>query len=288
MESTGPIVVKVGGGADIAFDALYDDLAALMRSGTPWVLVHGGNALLTELQERVGTPPRFVTDGRGKVSRYTDAETMELFAMAYAGALNTRHVAALRARGIDAIGLSGVDGGLLVGTRQPTIRVVEEGKKKVLRDDHVGTLHTVNGDLLRLLLGNGYAPVVTLPAYADGPEGAGGVPINIDGDTAAFRIAEALGARALVYLSDVPGLLRDPEDRGSLIQEIAGEAGWQEALTVGKGRMRRKVEGARDAVAAGIPLVVFRDASAPEPVSSAIRGEGTHFRGPVPVREATA
>lgn len=282
------VVVKVGGGASLDFDGLYDDLARLTRAGVRWVLVHGGNAELTALQERIGSPARFVEDGKGRVSRYTDAEAIDLFAMAYAGKLNVRHVCALRARGVDALGLTGVDGGLLTARRRARLRCVEDGRKKVLRDDHTGTLTGVNGDLLRLLLDQGHAPVVTVPAYADGPEGEHGVPINIDGDTAAARIAEVLGADALVFLSDVPGLLADVDDPGSRIARVEGAEGWAAAFDAVRGRMHRKVEGARDAVAAGVGRVVFAAANADRPLVGALTGTGTVFTGPVPAPAPSA
>lgn len=279
-DTNGLLVIKIGGGAELDLDALWDDLAALHQNGRRFVLVHGGNAALTALQERLGQPPRFVENGRGGVSRYTDAETMELFSMVYAGQMNVRHVCGLRARGVNALGLTGVDGGLLVGERQPALRCIEDGKKKVLRDDHTGTLTRVNAPLLELLLDQGYVPIVTVPAYAEGPEGAGGVPINVDGDTATLRIAMALGASELVFLSDVPGLLRDIEDRDSLISEIQTPEAWWDAEQVARGRFRRKLEAVREAVANGVGTVVIASGSVARPVSQALEGSGSHFRDP--------
>lgn len=275
----GPVVIKLGGG-DLDATHLYQDLAILQEAGIPFVLVHGGNAALTRLQTRLGQPPVFVESQSGGVSRYTDLDTIEAMAMAYAGQANVAHVCALRARGVNALGLTGVDGGLLTGTRRPVLRGRVDGKRMILRDDHVGSIDSVNVALLESLLTQGYAPVVTVPAYADGPEGDGGVPINVDGDSAAQAIAQALRARALVYLSDVPGLLANVDDPTSIMSVVHDEAAWTQATAAGRGRFRRKIEGARAAVLAGIGCVVIASANQTNPLAAALGGAGTTFLSP--------
>ena len=143
------IVVKVGGGEGIDYDALCADIADLWRAGQRLVLVHGGSHETNMLAERLGHPPRFVTSPSGYSSRYTDRETLEIFMMAYAGKVNKLIVERLQSLGVNAVGLSGLDGRLLEGKRKAAIRIVEDGKQKVLRDDWTGTIERVNAGLAR-------------------------------------------------------------------------------------------------------------------------------------------
>jgi acetylglutamate/LysW-gamma-L-alpha-aminoadipate kinase len=184
----------------------------------------------------------------------------------------------LRAAGINAVGLSAIDGGIATGRRKPVLRGIEDGKTKVLRDDHAGTLEHVDPQLIRLLLDNGYLPVLTPPAL-----GEEGVPINVDGDKLALEMATALGASSLLFFSDTPGLLRDREDETSLISEIDATAP-DAALAAAGGRMVVKVEAALGAIERGVGRVIFADGRAEAPVSRALRGEGTVVRGsPTPL-----
>jgi acetylglutamate/LysW-gamma-L-alpha-aminoadipate kinase len=264
------IVVKVGGGAGIDVDAVLSDVAALWKSGTPLVLVHGASDETNQLSERLGTPPRFVTSPSGHASRYTDAATLDVFAMA-SGKLNLRVVEKLQRLGANAVGLTGVDGRLLEGERKDTIRAVENGKRLVLRGDYTGTIDRVNADLLRLLLDAGYLPVVTVPAIS-----TAGEAVNADADRAAAAVAGALDADHLLILSNVPGLLRDVNDPSSLVARIpVAEIDAYEAFA--QGRFKKKLLGAREALDLGVKEIVFATANLPQPVSAALSGGGTHI-----------
>ncbi|MDP9362817.1 MAG: [LysW]-aminoadipate kinase, partial [Chloroflexota bacterium] len=225
------LVIKIGGGAAIR-DAAYANFAAdLATLDEPAVVVHGGNAEFSRLSRELGMPPRMITSASGRVSRYTDAATMDAMLMAYAGKVNKRLVAALQAAGVDAVGLSAIDGGIARGRRKPVLRGTEDGKPKVLRDDHAGTLEAVDLRLLRLLLDAGFLPVLTPPAL-----GEDGVPINVDGDKLALELAVALGAAGLLFFSDTPGLLADKDDERTLIRELDA-ADPEAALAAAAGRM---------------------------------------------------
>ena len=263
------LVIKIGGGAAIGeggYTNFAEDLAALAE---PVVVVHGGNAEFSDLSRRLGMPPRMITSSSGRVTRYTDAATMDSMLMAYCGKVNKRLVATLCAAGVNAVGLSAIDGGIATGRRKPVLRGTEDGKNKVLRDDHAGTLQTVDPTLIRLLLQNGYVPVLTPPAL-----GEEGVPINVDGDKLALEIATALQADGLLFFSDAPGLLRDRHDESSLISEIDASSP-QSALAAAAGRMVVKVEAALGAVERGVGRVVFADGRIPNPIRSALDGQGT-------------
>jgi [amino group carrier protein]-L-2-aminoadipate 6-kinase len=181
-------------------------------------------------------------------------------------------VATLRAAGINAVGLSAIDGGIGVGRRKPVLRGTEDGKTKVLRDDHAGTLETVDPSLVRLLLDNGFVPVLTPPAL-----GEEGVPINVDGDKLALELATVLGADGLLFFSDTPGLLLDRNDETSLIPEIDASQP-EAALASAAGRMLVKVEAALGAVDRGVGRVIFADGRIANPVRAALAGQGTTIR----------
>ncbi len=265
------IVVKVGGGTSLDIDAVVADIAALRAAGTDLVLVHGGAQTTNAVAEALGHPPEFVTSETGHVSRRTDRRTLEIFEMVYCGQLNKMWVEKLQRQGVNAIGLSGLDGRLFEGARKDTLRVRVNGRRLVIRDDWTGTVERVNAPLLKLLLGAGYFPVLT-------PPGAStlGEAINVDGDRAAAMVAGALAADALVILSDVPGLLRAFPDESSLITAIP-RAEADDFMKFAGGRMKKKVMGAVEAIAAGVRTVIFADGRLASPISRALAGAGTHI-----------
>ncbi len=263
------LVVKVGGGRGIDYDAVCDDLAALHREKRPFVLVHGGSHETNVLSERLGKPPRFVTSPSGHESRFTDRETLEIFEMVYCGKMNKGIVERLVQRGLPAIGLSGVDGRLLEGVRKESVTVIEEGRKRVLHGDFTGRIDRVNVGLLKLLLEAGYVLALCPPGVSHE-----GVAINVDGDRAAARVAAALGADDLVILSNVPGLLRDVADDTSLVTTIERD-GLDEAMPLAQGRMKKKLLAAREALDGGVKRVVLGDARRDQPITRALQGSGT-------------
>jgi acetylglutamate/LysW-gamma-L-alpha-aminoadipate kinase len=268
-EDTDMLVIKVGGSAGNDYDALCDDLTTIWNRGQKLILVHGGSDETNRLGEALGHPPRFVSSPSGYTSRYTDRRTLELFMMAAGGMVNKSLVERLQMRGLPAVGLSGLDGRLLEGKRKATIRIIEDGRQKLLRDDWTGTIERVNHALLITLLDAGYLPVIA-PLAAS----TAGEALNIDGDRAAAAIAAALQAETLLLLSNVPGLLRNFPDEHSLIERIPRNA-IAAHLEYAEGRMKKKVLGAQEALEQGVSRVVLGDARQPESVSRALAGAGT-------------
>ncbi len=266
---SGLTVVKVGGSEGVDLDAVCDDVAKLTANGARLVLLHGGSSETNRVSTLLGHPPRFVTSPSGHQSRYTDRATLEVFEMVYCGKVNKGIVERLQARGVNAVGLSGLDGRLFEGRRKESVRTVEDGRVRVLHGDHTGVVERVNAPLLRLLLDNGYLPVLTPPAISH--EGAA---INVDGDRAAAAVAGAMGAEALLLLSNVRGLLSQFPDEGSLVR-ILERGCIEEAMAYAGGRMKKKLLGAREALEAGVRQVVLGDARRQWPVSAALAGEGT-------------
>ncbi len=258
------IVVKVGGASGINYDHVLQDIVNYKDV----VLIHGGSDELNNISLKLGKPPLIITSESGHVSRRTDKETLEIFNMVYCGKMNKMIVEKLQKLGINAIGLSGIDGKLMIGKRK-NITIVENGKKKILRDDYTGKVEYVNVDLLKLLISNGYLPVLTPPALSYEQEA-----INVDGDRASAVIASSLNADVLIILSNIPGLLMNVNDESSLIKEITKEDS-EKAMLFAQGRMKKKVLGAFEALENGVDKVIFSDARIEEPITKALQGWGT-------------
>lgn len=265
------IVVKLGGSEGIDLDAFAADAAASIRAGHRLIIVHGGSHQTNVLSEQLGHPAKFITSPSGHTSRRTDRRTMEIFQMACRGQLNQQLVERLQRLGVNALGMSGMDGRLWEGSRKPAIRSVENGRTVVIRDDFTGTVETVNVGLLRMMLNAGYTPVVSPPAISVDSE-----PINVDADRAAAQTAAALGAQTLLLLSNVPGLLRKFPDETSLIPHIRRPE-VEAFIELAGGRMKKKVMGAGEALKGGVGRVVISDARIASPITRALTGAGTVF-----------
>lgn len=263
------LVVKIGGGSGIAIEPTVADLSEMTRAGRRTILVHGASGDTNLLAERLGKPPRFVTSVSGIESRFTDRETLEIFEMAYCGKGNKAIVEAFQRRGVNAVGLSGLDGRIFEGKRKDAITILEGGKRKVLRGDYTGKVERVNTGLLTLLLDHGYLPVLCPPAAS-----YEGEAVNVDGDTAAAMLAVAVKAEEFLMLSNVPGLLRDLKNPASLIDRIPAAA-VDEFMPVAQGRMKRKLMAAATALEGGVRRVILAAANTERPVAAALAGGGT-------------
>ncbi|MCP4535900.1 MAG: [LysW]-aminoadipate kinase [Chloroflexi bacterium] len=264
------IVVKAGGGEGLDMETVCADVAELVTRGEQVVLVHGGSHETNVISEKLGHPPRFVTSVSGHSSRYTDRETLEIFAMVVAGRINKLLVERLQQLGVDAVGLSGLDGRLLEAKRKSALRIVENGKRKVLRGEYSGKIERVNAGLLQTLLDAAYTPVVAPLAISYESEG-----LNVDGDRVAAAIGAALKADKVIILTNVPGLLRDVDDEGSLVSHIPMEEAEAYLDRYAKGRMKRKILGAVEALRDGVGQVIVADGRVVQPLHWALTGQGT-------------
>jgi [amino group carrier protein]-L-2-aminoadipate 6-kinase len=263
------IVVKIGGSQGVGLDAVCADIADLVKQNQQVIVVHGGSAETNEISEKLGFPPRFVTNQSGFTSRYTDRNTLEIFAMVTNGRINTLLVETLQRVGVNAIGLSGLDARLMIAIRKDAIRIVENGKQRMLRDDFTGKIETVNGGFLKMLVQSGLTPVISPLALS--PEG---VALNVDADRAAAMVAGAVHADELIILTNVPGLMKNFPDESTVIPYIA-KAGLEQALSFAEGRMKKKVLGASEALEQGVAKIVFADGRVTHPLQSALSGAGT-------------
>lgn len=263
------LVIKMGGAAGVATARVLDEVARYLaeaEDGRRVVLVHGGSELTDELSAQLGHEVRTLISPGGMTSRYTDHETLRIYAMAVAGQINTEVVAHLQDRGIDALGLAGVDGRLLLARRKAAIRALTpDGRVRIVRDDYTGQLEQVNVRLLHTLLDAGYLPVIAPLALS-----REGERLNVDGDRVAATIAMALGAQELVIVTSVPGLLRDPGDPSTLVQRIEA-AQLDDSTACAQGRMRTKILAARQALAGGVQRIHIGNA----PLSEILNGSGT-------------
>src|SRR4051812_12032110 len=253
-------VIKAGGSKGVDRNAVADLVAEVARADEI-VLVHGASAETDWLASSLGVPQEQITSPSGHVSRRTDRRTLEVFAMAALGVENFQYVEKLQQRGIDAVGLSGLSGRLLVGRRKD-VRSVKDGKTMILRDDYTGTVDVVNLPLLAQLIGPGRVPVIAPLALSTENEA-----LNVDGDRVAARIAAAIDADALLILTNVPGLLRDVDDPSSLVAETT----IAEAETLAQGRMKKKILAAREALEAGVEEGVIRSATRDPAIRTVIR-----------------
>ena len=233
------------------------------------MFVHGGSAEASALGEALGTPPRFITSPSGYTSRYTDRKTLEIFAMAVKGKVNTLLVEQLQMLGVNAFGLSGLDGRLMQAARKDSIQSVENGKRKIIRDDYTGKVEKVDTALLNTLLENGYLPVIAPMAVSQKGEA-----LNIDADRAAASVASALQAETLVLLTAVPGLMKNFPDESTVIAQLS-QGQLPAALEAAQGRMKKKVLGAEEALKGGVKRVIIADGRIQNPIVNALSGKGT-------------
>ena len=242
-------VLKLGGEAVADAESMrrvVEQIGVLAELGVRVVIVHGGGPQTTALAERLGLPTRMV-GGR----RITTPETLEVAIMTMNGTVNTAVLAACRAAGIAAVGVSGVDSGIVRARRRPPVETIVDGRLTVVDFGEVGDVMSVDGPALERLLDDGFVPVVS-PLSADE---AGNV-LNVNADTVASAIACALGAEKLIFLTTVPGILEDRTDAGSLISYID-----LPGLLVLEGRgaldggMLPKVNAARGAILGGVKRV---------------------------------
>lgn len=193
--------------------SLAEELALLHQVGIRVCVVHGGGKQLTELAKKLGVV-QTVIEGR----RVTDDDTLDLAKMIFRGKINTEILSQLRRRGTKAVGLSGIDGGVIQAEKRPPREIVnrETGETETVDFGHVGDIVDVDATLVHLLLDGGYMPVISSLGADDE-----GKIFNINADTIAAEIAVRLAAEKLILLSDVNGIYLDPNDERSKIDRLS-------------------------------------------------------------------
>ena len=256
------LVVKYGGNAMInqsLKEQVMEDLVLLRLVGVKVVLVHGGGPEISELMAKLGKKPEFV-DGL----RVTDKETVDIVQMVLAGKINKSLVNYLEMKGAKAMGISGMDGRLI------------EAKMKDVRLGYVGEITNINIEPVIDLLQKDYIPVISTVGCDNE-----GNAYNINGDTAAARIAGALEAERLIMMTDIAGILKDKDDPSTLIPEITiNQAKTLMEDGVVQGGMIPKVKCCIDAIGHGVKNVVIMDGRIPHSILMEMltdEGAGTMF-----------
>ena len=232
-------VIKIGGGVlenEAQRNAFLRQFAAIEG---PKVLVHGGGRLATTMAERLGVETQMI-DGR----RVTDKETLDIVTMVYGGLVNKQVVAQLQTMGVNAIGLTGVDGGWMKSVKRPIKNGIDYG--------YVGDVKEVNGEHLCMLLNNGLTPVIAPITYSEE-----GWLLNTNADTVASETAISLAPKVqLTFCFEKAGVLRDADDESSLIPRITRES-YKQLLADGivSGGMIPKIDNAFAALERGVKSV---------------------------------
>ena len=261
-------IVKVGGGGSVNLAGVADDLADI---DVPCIVVLGANAVRDGLAARLGSSTRTLTSVSGYTSVFSDETAIDVIMMAYSGLRSKRFVELCQRRGVDAIGLSGIDARVVEGRRNRGIRV-REGGKTLIRRDFSGKPRAVNAALLRTLLDGGYIPVLTIPIADEN-----GFAINSENDDIVNALQAALGAERIVQLIEAPGFLDDAGDPKSVVASMSrSELERREAQV--EGRMKRKMLALRRLFEAGAAEVVIGDGRVERPIRAALDGAGTVIR----------
>ena len=258
------ITIKIGGSVvDNLHPSAILDIKKVIESEEV-VLVHGGGKEVTKVCKQLGKEPKFVTSPSGIKSRYTDKETAEIFTMVMAGRINKTIVQMLQKNGINAIGLSGVDGKIIQAERKKKLLIVnEKGRKQAIDGGYTGKIKEINASLIKSLLGQGLTPVIAPIAISEESEF-----LNVDGDRAAAYIAGKIGADKVLFITDVDGLLMD----GKLVKKLTLVEAKEIRPKIGPG-MEKKILASTEALDMGVKEALIANGQKENPISSAISHE---------------
>lgn len=258
-------IIKIGGGASINIEGIVADLATLDK---PFIIVHGANALRDEISTKLNMEKKILTSVSGYSSVFSDEDAIDAILMSYAGLRNKRLVESCQKHGINAVGLSGLDGRLVQGRRNKGIRVRENGKTLIKRD-FSGKPADVNTQLLSLLLDNGYNPVLCIPIVDEN-----GFAINSENDDIVTCLAGATNPECIFQFIEASGFLDDPSDETSVVKTMtSNELAAREAQV--EGRMKRKMLALCKLFDQGAARVVIADGRTEHPLTDAMNGHGT-------------
>lgn len=260
------LVIKYGGNAmtnDELKDAVMNDIVLLSLVGIKVVLVHGGGPEINDMLKRLGIESRFVNG-----LRYTDDTTIDVVKMVLSGKVNKELVQLLAQHKGNAVGLCGIDGGMLIAEKKKT----DDGQDL----GWVGEITKVNTKPILDALDNGNVPVIATVATDEN-----GNTYNINADTAAAQIAAELGAENLILMTDIAGLLRDKDDPSTLISKVnVSEVPFLKRQGIISGGMIPKIDCCVEAVRRGVNKTVIIDGRVPHSILIEIlsnEGIGTQF-----------
>jgi len=255
------ITIKIGGSVvDNLHPSTIEDIKKVVEQEGV-ILVHGGGKEVTKVTEQLGKEPKFVVSPSGIKSRYTDKETSEIFTMVMSGRINKAIVQMLQKNGINAIGLSGMDGKTIEANRKKKLMIMnEKGRKQVIDGGYTGKISNVNSDLIKTIMDKGYTPVISPIAISEESEF-----LNVDGDRAAANVAGHVKADKVLFITNVDGLLM--EDK--LVEKLSLEEAKEIMPKIGFG-MEKKILAATEALEMGVKEALIANGQKENPISSAI------------------
>jgi len=259
------IIIKIGGGNGINLKAIIKDLKNIDEN---YIIVHGANALRDEIATKLGYEKKIITSVKGYSSVFTDAEGIDIMMMTYSGLKNKRIVELCQLNGINAVGLTGLDGGIVEGQKTRGIRVKDGGKLKLIRDSS-GKPKQINTKLIQLLIENDFVPVLTVPILDENRNA-----INSENDDIIALLQKYLEADKIVQLIEETGYLADKDNSDSVIKNIS-KAELKHLEEKAEGRMKRKIHALNKLFESTSPTVFIADGRIDTPLTNALNGGGT-------------
>ena len=258
------IVIKFGGSVlNELHPSTIEDLRQISQN-EKLVLVHGGGNEVTNMATKLGKEQKFIVSPSGIRSRFTDKETAEIYTMVMSGKINKIIVKMMVEAGIKAVGISGIDAGILRAIRKAKLTVLnEKGRKMIVEGGYTGKIQAVETPLLNILTENGYLPVVSPIALSENYEF-----LNVDGDRAAAYIAGNLKADKVIFLTNVNGLHLDDK----LVKNLTASQAKEALPKIGFG-MEKKILASTEALMLGAKEVIISSGKVSNPITSAIDHE---------------
>jgi [amino group carrier protein]-L-2-aminoadipate 6-kinase len=255
------IVIKIGGSV---VDGLHSSTLADIRSIAEkykLVFVHGGGKEVTSTATKLGKEQKFIMSPGGVRSRYTDKETAEIYTMVMSGKLNKAIVQMLLRNGINAVGIAGIDAGILKAERKKKLLIInEKGRKMVIEGGYTGKITSVDASLISNLVRSGYTPVISPIALSEEFDF-----LNVDGDRAAANVAGSIKAEKVIFVTDVNGLMLD----GKLVNSMTLNEAKSVLPKIGSG-MDKKVLACIEALEMGVKEAIISSGQVEKSLSRAV------------------
>jgi len=258
------ITIKIGGSiVDELHSSTISDLKKVSQK-EKIILVHGGGKEVTRISEALGKEQKFIVSPGGIKSRYTDKETVEIFTMVMSGKINKMIVGMLQKNGINAVGLSGIDGQIIQAERKKKLIVInEKGRKMAIDGGYTGKIKNVNSGLVKSILDQGYLPVISPIAISEEFDF-----LNVDGDRAAAYVAGKMHSDKILFLTNVDGLLMNDK----LVKSLSLAEAKELLPKIGFG-MEKKILAATEALEMGVKQALIANGQKENPISAAIANE---------------
>lgn len=265
------VVLKIGGALIKSnFQNVISDIAEIAKNYKDkyqLVVLHGGGPQINEILKKLNIKPKYYETPSGFKTRYTDQETIDAVIMTLGGLNNKRLVEALQKNHINAVGLTGIDGGIIKAERKDKIMVLIKGKRIIKRGEYSGKVKHVNPEILLYLIKQGYLPVIGCIAKSEE-----GDIVNVDGDRAASYVAKSLNAEILVSMTDVEGIYRNYEEKEGFISKIKYSQ-LETLLDELSGGMKKKAHAILEALDLGIRKVIICTGLIESPLLEALEYE---------------